>query len=118
MLAVDRPVCMCSASRCERPQPVFLFRDDFRSCAPCEDYPLNLMCFSGCPEVSQLQQTVAALEARKTTRGDGGFRLYTASCKRFRFKTLTIYSRPASPHGARDFVVLSSRRKVNTVDRV
>jgi hypothetical protein len=30
--------------------PNFSCRDDFRACAPCEDYPLNLMCFAGCPE--------------------------------------------------------------------
>ncbi|MCZ6635361.1 MAG: nucleoside 2-deoxyribosyltransferase [bacterium] len=29
---------------------VFLFRDDFRRCTDCEDYPLNLMIFTGLPE--------------------------------------------------------------------
>lgn len=29
---------------------VFLYRDDFRTCAAVEDYPLNLMLFSGLPE--------------------------------------------------------------------
>ncbi len=29
---------------------VFLFRDDFRRCTNSEDYPLNLMLFSGMPE--------------------------------------------------------------------
>jgi len=29
----------------------FLFRDDFRRCTDCEDYPLNLMLFTGLPEV-------------------------------------------------------------------
>jgi len=29
---------------------VFLYRDDFRTCAAVEDYPLNLMLFSGMPE--------------------------------------------------------------------
>ena len=28
----------------------FLFRDDFRNCASCEDYPLNLMLFTGLPQ--------------------------------------------------------------------
>lgn len=27
----------------------FIFRDDFRLNAPCEDYPLNLMLFTGMP---------------------------------------------------------------------
>ena len=31
-------------------KPVFLFRDDFRRCTDSEDYPLNLMLFSGMPE--------------------------------------------------------------------
>ena len=31
-------------------KPVFLFRDDFRRCTDSEDYPLNLMVFSGLPE--------------------------------------------------------------------
>ena len=30
---------------------IFLFRDDFRRCTDCEDYPLNLMLFTGLPEV-------------------------------------------------------------------
>ena len=29
----------------------FLFRDDFRRCTDCEDYPLNLMLFTALPEV-------------------------------------------------------------------
>ncbi len=28
----------------------FIFRDDFRLTAPCEDYPLNLMLFTGMPQ--------------------------------------------------------------------
>jgi len=28
-------------------KPTFLFRDDFRRCTDSEDYPLNLMLFSG-----------------------------------------------------------------------
>ena len=28
----------------------FLFRDDFRRCTDSEDYPLNLMLFTGLPE--------------------------------------------------------------------
>ena len=30
-------------------KPVFLFRDDFRRCADSEQYPLNLMVFTGLP---------------------------------------------------------------------
>ncbi len=30
---------------------IFLFRDDFRNCTDCEDYPLNLMLFTGLPEL-------------------------------------------------------------------
>ena len=30
-------------------KPTFLFRDDFRKCTDSEDYPLNLMLFSGLP---------------------------------------------------------------------
>ena len=32
-------------------KPVFLFRDDFRRCTDSEAYPLNLMIFTGLPEV-------------------------------------------------------------------
>ena len=32
-------------------KPVFLFRDDFRRCTDSEVYPLNLMLFTGLPEV-------------------------------------------------------------------
>ncbi len=31
-------------------KPVFLFRDDFRRSTDCEEYPLNLMLFTGLPE--------------------------------------------------------------------
>ena len=31
-------------------KPVFLFRDDFRRCSDSDNYPLNLMVFSGLPE--------------------------------------------------------------------
>jgi len=31
-------------------KPIFLFRDDFRLCTDCEDYPLNLMLFCSLPE--------------------------------------------------------------------
>ena len=31
-------------------KPTFLFRDDFRRCAGSEQYPLNLMLFTGMPE--------------------------------------------------------------------
>ena len=30
-------------------KPIFLFRDDFRTCTDSEEYPLNLMIFSGLP---------------------------------------------------------------------
>ena len=30
-------------------KPTFLYRDDFRRCTDSEDYPLNLMLFSGLP---------------------------------------------------------------------
>ena len=32
-------------------KPTFLFRDDFRRCTDSEQYPLNLMLYSGLPEV-------------------------------------------------------------------
>ena len=31
-------------------KPTFLFRDDFRTSSDCEEYPLNLMMFTGLPE--------------------------------------------------------------------
>jgi nucleoside 2-deoxyribosyltransferase len=31
-------------------KPVFLYRDDVRRCSDSEDYPLNLMVFSGLPQ--------------------------------------------------------------------
>ena len=31
-------------------KPTFLFRDDFRRCTDSEQYPLNLMLFTGMPE--------------------------------------------------------------------
>lgn len=31
-------------------KPTFLFRDDFRKCSDCEEYPLNLMLFTGLPK--------------------------------------------------------------------
>jgi nucleoside 2-deoxyribosyltransferase len=31
-------------------KPTFLFRDDFRRCTDSEDYPLNLMLYTGLPE--------------------------------------------------------------------
>jgi hypothetical protein len=37
-------------SRSELGNQVFLFRDDFRRCSDSEDYPLNLMVFSGLPQ--------------------------------------------------------------------
>ena len=32
-------------------KPVFLFRDDFRRCTDSETYPLNLMLFTGLPQI-------------------------------------------------------------------
>lgn len=32
-------------------KPTFLYRDDFRRCSDSEDYPLNLMVFSGLPRI-------------------------------------------------------------------
>lgn len=32
-------------------KPTFLFRDDFRRCTDCEDYPLNLMLYTGLPKL-------------------------------------------------------------------
>ena len=31
-------------------KPIFLFKDDFRKCCDCEEYPLNVMMFMGLPE--------------------------------------------------------------------
>ena len=52
-------------------KPVFLYRDDFRRCSDSEDYPLNLMVFSGLPQegwqdwlygsIEELQSTEKAL---------------------------------------------------------
>lgn len=51
-------------------KPVFLFRDDFRKCSDSEEYPLNLMLFTGLPEgwrpyyytdISQLHRADKAL---------------------------------------------------------
>jgi len=33
-------------------KPTFLFRDDFRRCTDSEEYPLNLMLFTGMPQAS------------------------------------------------------------------
>ncbi len=43
-------------------KPVFLFRDDFRTCTDSEDYPLNLMVFSGLPEVGWEAAWYASIE--------------------------------------------------------
>ena len=32
-------------------KPTFLFRDDVRRCTDCDTYPLNLMLFTGMPEI-------------------------------------------------------------------
>ncbi|MYH60870.1 MAG: hypothetical protein F4148_03590 [Caldilineaceae bacterium SB0675_bin_29] len=36
-------------------KPTFLFRDDFRSVADTEEYPLNLMLFTGMPQAAALE---------------------------------------------------------------
>jgi nucleoside 2-deoxyribosyltransferase len=40
----------------------FLFRDDFRRCTDSEDYPLNLMLFTGLPEDSWQDYYYTALD--------------------------------------------------------
>ena len=40
----------------------FLFRDDFRRSADCEDYPLNLMLFTGLPEEGWRDYVYASVE--------------------------------------------------------
>jgi nucleoside 2-deoxyribosyltransferase len=40
----------------------FLFRDDFRRSADCEDYPLNLMLFTGLPRVGWRDYYYTSLE--------------------------------------------------------
>jgi len=40
----------------------FLFRDDFRRCTDCEDYPLNLMVFTGLPEKGWEDYFYASIE--------------------------------------------------------
>lgn len=42
-------------------KPTFLFRDDFRRCTDSEQYPLNLMLFSGLPEVEWKQYVYSDL---------------------------------------------------------
>ena len=41
---------------------IFLFRDDFRNCSDCEQYPLNLMLFLGLPEDNWQKYYLESLE--------------------------------------------------------
>ena len=43
-------------------KPTFLFRDDFRRCADSEQYPLNLMLFTGMPETEWTMYYYTRLE--------------------------------------------------------
>ena len=43
-------------------KPVFLYRDDFRRCSDSEDYPLNLMVFSGLPQHGWQDYLYGAIE--------------------------------------------------------
>jgi nucleoside 2-deoxyribosyltransferase len=43
-------------------KPVFLYRDDFRRCSDSEDYPLNLMVFSGLPQHDWQDYVYSSLE--------------------------------------------------------
>lgn len=43
-------------------KPVFLFRDDFRSCTDSEEYPLNLMLFAGLPETDWVSYWYTSVE--------------------------------------------------------
>lgn len=43
-------------------KPVFLYRDDFRRCSDSEDYPLNLMVFSGLPQHGWQDYLYGAME--------------------------------------------------------
>ena len=43
-------------------KPVFLYRDDFRRCSDSEDYPLNLMVFSGLPQHDWQDYLYSSLE--------------------------------------------------------
>ena len=43
-------------------KPVFLYRDDFRRCSDSEDYPLNLMVFSGLPQHGWRDSLYSSLE--------------------------------------------------------
>ncbi|MCY4543322.1 MAG: nucleoside 2-deoxyribosyltransferase [Rhodobacteraceae bacterium] len=43
-------------------KPTFLFRDDFRRCTDSEQYPLNLMVFSGLPEANWREYWYTSIE--------------------------------------------------------
>lgn len=42
-------------------KPTFLFRDDFRRCTDSEEYPLNLMLFTGMPQASWRDHVYSSL---------------------------------------------------------
>lgn len=46
---------------------VFLFRDDFRRCTDSEQYPLNLMLFSGLPQVGWENYYYTSVDEIKST---------------------------------------------------
>ena len=49
-------------------KPTFLFRDDFRRCTDSEQYPLNLMLFSGLPEMEWQKYVYSDLSEIKDTQ--------------------------------------------------
>ena len=46
---------------------IFLFRDDFRRCTDSEQYPLNLMLFSGLPQVGWANYYYTSVDEIKST---------------------------------------------------
>ena len=46
---------------------IFLFRDDFRRCTDSEQYPLNLMLFSGLPQVGWEDYYYTSVDEIKST---------------------------------------------------
>jgi nucleoside 2-deoxyribosyltransferase len=46
----------------------FLFRDDFRRCTDCEDYPLNLMLFTGLPKEGWQEYYYTSIEEIRSPR--------------------------------------------------
>ena len=47
---------------------IFLFRDDFRSCADSNQYPLNLMLFLGLPKVDWKKYYFESLQDIKSSK--------------------------------------------------